>query len=208
MDVNPNGLGYPVAEQNPYLSDVLDQPRALTAVLDSDSEIVPLVRDVDMAGRPRVIISGMGSSHYATHALWAALVRYGVAAWWVDTAQLLDVVDDLVVPGCVLWLTSQSGESAETVALLGRVSSADVHIVGVTNDPASTLGRAADTRIDLHVGDEATVSTKSYLNTLAVGRLVAARLVAPWTRARQSLRVTVDAASGVPARPRRAGGWS
>jgi glutamine---fructose-6-phosphate transaminase (isomerizing) len=195
MDVNPNTSGYPVTGRNPYLSDVLDQPRALTAVLDSSSEIVPLVRDVDLASRPRVILSGMGSSHYATHALWASLVKLGVAAWWVDTAQLLDVVDDLVVPGCVLWLTSQSGESAETVALLGRVSSPDVHVVGVTNDQGSTLGRAADTRLDLRVGDEATVSTKSYVNTLAVARLVAAQLDGTLDQAQQSLRLTVDAAA-------------
>jgi glucosamine--fructose-6-phosphate aminotransferase (isomerizing) len=40
-------------------------------------------------------------------------------------------------------------------------------VVAVTNDPDSPLARRADAVVGLYCGDEATVSTKSYLNSLA-----------------------------------------
>jgi glucosamine--fructose-6-phosphate aminotransferase (isomerizing) len=134
----------------------------------------------------------MGSSHFAGFGLWASLTQLGVPAWWVETAQLLDVADGIVSPNSLLWLTSQSGESAETVALLDRLPTDLSHIVGVTNNADSTLGRAAHTRIDLLAGDEATVSTKSYVNTLAVARLTAAAVTGFEDLALRSLRATVD----------------
>jgi glutamine---fructose-6-phosphate transaminase (isomerizing) len=176
---------------SPYLADVLDQPRALSALLNSTPSILAVPDGVGLANRPRVIISGMGSSHYAGFGLWSSLVKLGVPAWWVETAQLLDVADGMVAPHSLLWLTSQSGESAETVALLDRLPSDHAHVVGVTNNPDSTLGRAADTRIDLVAGDEATVTTKSYVNTLAVFRLVSAQLTGAADAAVSSLRATV-----------------
>lgn len=175
-----------------YLQDVLDQPQALSALLDSAPLIATTSQEVGLTKRPRVIISGMGSSHYAGFGLWMSLVKRGIPAWWIETAQLLDTVDGLVIPDSLLWLTSQSGESAETVALLDRLHLAQVHVVGVTNKPESTLGRSAHTRIDLLAGDEATVSTKSYVNSLAVGRLVAAQLAGTTSETVRSLRATVD----------------
>jgi glucosamine--fructose-6-phosphate aminotransferase (isomerizing) len=180
---------------SPYLADVLDQPRALAALVDSAPSISAAVEACALATRPRVIISGMGSSHFATFGLWSSLVRLGVPAWWVETSQLLDLADGLVAPHSLVWLTSQSGESAETVAALDRLRRDDVHVVGVTNNRDSTLGRGADTRIDLVAGDEATVSTKSYLNTLAAVRIVTASLTGDESSALSSLRATTDSLS-------------
>ena len=180
---------------SPYLADVLDQPRALAALVDSAPSISSAVAESSLTQRPRVIISGMGSSHFATFELWSSLVRLGVPAWWVETTQLLDLADGFVTPQSLLWLTSQSGESAETVALLDRVQRDHVHVVGVTNHPDSTLGQRADTRIDLLAGDEATVSTKSYLNTLATVRLVRASLNGSEPSAVSTLRATTHSLS-------------
>lgn len=185
--------GVTAVPPSPYLSDVLQQPQALSALLDTASSISSVLGDVDLPRRPRVVISGMGSSHVAGLQLWTALIRLGVPAWWIDSAQLLDVCDAIVTPDSVLWLTSQSGESGETVALLDRFSGERVHIVGVTNSPGSALGRAAHTRIDLLAGNEATVSTKSYVNSLAVARLLSGHLAGAGDAALASLRQTVDA---------------
>jgi glucosamine--fructose-6-phosphate aminotransferase (isomerizing) len=68
-------------------------------------------------------------------------------------------------------VTSQSGASGEIAALLGPAdpgpSPRPRAVVGITNEPDSPLGRASDAVIGLHSGPEATVSTKSYLNSLA-----------------------------------------
>jgi glutamine---fructose-6-phosphate transaminase (isomerizing) len=180
-------------EPSAYLSDVLAQPEALAALLDTMPAITSVARDARFASRPRVIVSGMGSSHLAGFGIWAALVRSGVAAWWIDTAQLLDAADDLIVPGTLLWLTSQSGGSAETVALLDRGLPADVDVIGITNNTASRLASAAGAAIDLRAGDEATVSTKSYVNSLAVARVVAASIAGDLDAERARLLASVEA---------------
>ena len=175
-----------------YLGNVLEQPTALTRFLDSAPELVEIVRGLDLAHRPRVILSGMGSSHWATFAAWQVLAAAGLPVWWVETAQLLDVADGLIVPGSLVWLTSQSGESAETVAVLDTLDLSSVHVLGVTNTPNSALGRVANSRIDLLAGDEVSVSTKSYLNTVAASALVAGEHLGQAQDALDSLRRTVD----------------
>jgi len=68
----------------------------------------------------------------------------------------------------LLWVTSQSGESGEVAALVEQGTRArEATLIATTNVPTSTLARAADIVICLGFGEEAAVSTKSYLNTLA-----------------------------------------
>jgi glucosamine--fructose-6-phosphate aminotransferase (isomerizing) len=200
MSVTPDASSQSALARTRYLTDVLDQPQALSSLLDGATSIAAALDGVGLATRPRVIVSGMGSSHFAGFSLWAGLVEMGIPAWWIDTAQLLDAIDGLVVPNTVVWLTSQSGDSAESVALLNRLPAGQVQVVGVTNRESSALGRAADVRIDLRAGDEATVSTKSYVNTLAVNRLVMADLTGRTAAAVTSLRETVSALDSYLAR--------
>jgi glutamine---fructose-6-phosphate transaminase (isomerizing) len=193
MSVTHNNLSVSALAPSPYLSDVLQQPLALSELMDDAASIIAVPRELGLAHRPRVIVSGMGSSNFGGFGLWTKLVEAGIPAWWIETAQLLDCVDGLVTADTLLWLTSQSGESGETVAVLDRLPMERVHVVGVTNNPESTLGRSAHTRIDLRAGDEATVSTKSYVNTLAVNRLVAAAVAGREDEALTSLHATVTA---------------
>jgi hypothetical protein len=72
----------------------------------------------------------------------------------------------------------------EIVKLLDLVERGRVNpalLVGITDDAKSPLASAADVFRPLHSGPEATVSTKSYLNTLGVHRgLSAAFASEPW----------------------------
>jgi glucosamine--fructose-6-phosphate aminotransferase (isomerizing) len=70
-------------------------------------------------------------------------------------------------------ITSQSGASGETVELLNRRTAGQLvagAVVGIADDGNSPLALQSDLFLPLHSGPEATVSTKSYLNTLAVHR--------------------------------------
>ena len=126
----------------------------------------------------RIVLTGMGSSHFAALPTWRRLVEHRLPAWWVDAGQLLDA-PHLVTDRTLLIVTSQSGASGEIVALLeSGVNPAS--LTAVTNDEASPLAKAAHRVIALHSGSEATVSTKSYINTLAAhDRLAAALLNRP-----------------------------
>ena len=126
----------------------------------------------------RIILTGMGSSHYAALPSWRRLVAAGQPAWWIDSGQLLDS-PQLITDDSLLVATSQSGASGEIIALLDLLehTNSDCTVVGLTNDTASPLTTGADCAVLLHSGPEATVSTKSYLNTLAAQDLVASLLL-------------------------------
>ncbi len=152
---------------SPFELDIATQPDALRefAQASPSTELAAIAhRDYD-----RVVFTGMGSSHIAALPSWRQLVAEGRSTWWVDTGQLLDS-PRLITPATLLVISSQSGASGEITALLGpddRQPARPLAIAGITNEPGSPLGRASDAVILLHSGAEATVSTKSYLNTLA-----------------------------------------
>jgi glutamine---fructose-6-phosphate transaminase (isomerizing) len=194
----------------PFERDIGDQAAALLAF--SQSATPPNVSRLLRGHYDRVVLTGMGSSHFAALPSWRRLVEAGYPAWWVDTGQLLDS-PRLITPGTLLIVTSQSGASAETVAVLeSRKSVAPTAtLIAITNDPASPLARQADALMPLHSGAEATVSTKSYLNSLAAHLRIASLLTAgPTQDAADAVKTTTEsgpfpllhaAAAGLTAAP-------
>jgi glucosamine--fructose-6-phosphate aminotransferase (isomerizing) len=151
-----------------------DQPFALKAFVDSK----PLnsVSSHELSRYDRIILTGMGASHYSALPTWRRLVALGLPAWWLSTSELLDS-RALLRDGSLLWITSQSGRSGEIVALLDEISESGRPrcIIGVTSDLDSPLGKTSDIAVDLCCGPEATVSTKSYINSLAAHHLLLVR---------------------------------
>lgn len=150
-----------------YVADIHSQPQALQQLLDSsvDPSVLKLLHG--LGGFRRVILTGMGASLHAQYPAYLALASAGVAAWHVETSELLAGAAGLITADTLLWITSQSGRSAEITALLDRLSGRRPAVVGFTNDLASPLAGSADAVIDLHSGDEHTVGTRSYVNSLA-----------------------------------------
>ena len=148
-----------------YERDMLDQPAALKAFA---SRVFPSgIAALDLASFDRIILTGMGSSDYATTPFELTLARLGLPVWRVQTSRLLEM-PQLIAPRTLLWMTSQSGRSGEIIALLGRLPCRPtLTLIATTNDPASPLAIDADHVLLLQSGTEATVSSKSYLNTLA-----------------------------------------
>ncbi|MFZ0048902.1 MAG: SIS domain-containing protein [Streptosporangiaceae bacterium] len=161
MELNPVPL-------SPFELDIAAQPDALrqfAASAAASSEVAGVL----CADYDRVVFTGMGSSHFAALPSWRQLVATGRGAWWVDSGQLLDS-PRLITPETLLVITSQSGASGEVAALLDADGDQPVvprAVVGITNDEGSSLASSSDAVIALHSGSEATVSTKSYLNSLA-----------------------------------------
>ena len=156
----------------PFELDMLDQPKALAEFPgDQGQELLELVRNPPT----RLVLTGMGSSALAGETLWGELISAGLAAWSVDAARLMSA-PGLITTDTVVIATSQSGASAEVVALLEPIKQRGARLVGVTADNRSPLASAADTVINLGSGFESTVSTKSYLNSLAAHQLIATRI--------------------------------
>lgn len=145
-----------------YEKDIEQQVDALRDQLAS--QLPAQLNSLDLNSYDRIVLAGMGSSDYALIPIERELIERGYPVWRIDAGRLLDM-PQLVTADSLLWVTSQSGMSGEVVALLENVSAAKT-LIGVTNDAASALAQKADVPVLLHSGPEATVSAKSYLNTL------------------------------------------
>ncbi len=119
---------------------MLDQPAVLATLAAAPAPDLP----VDLTLFSRIVLTGMGSSDYATIPLELLLCGRGLPVWRLQTSRLLDT-PEMLVDGTLLWITSQSGRSGEVVALLERISSdRRVTIVATTNDTESPIALAAD----------------------------------------------------------------
>jgi glutamine---fructose-6-phosphate transaminase (isomerizing) len=162
---------------NPYLADILSQPAAIRDALAG----FDVSRVADAADRlrkgtlDRVVIAGMGTSLSGSLPAWQTMVDAGVAAWCLDASELLHTSSALITPRTLLWLVSQSGRSAEILALMDAGRRAG-YVLATTNDEASPVVQNADAWIPMTAGAESTVATKTYVNTLVVNRMAALAL--------------------------------
>ncbi|MFE4834698.1 SIS domain-containing protein [Arthrobacter sp. NPDC056691] len=157
----------------PFELDIAEQPDALRRLA---AAAIPPLRDLAGSRWDRIILTGMGSSHFAGIPTWRKLTELGRPAWSIDTGQLLDSPNAITI-NTLLIVTSQSGASGEVVELLNRRKEgliAPALLIGIGDDTSSPLAVDSDLFLPLHSGSEATVSTKSYLNTLAVHRMLSA----------------------------------
>ena len=171
-------------DRNPYLLDILSQPQALRLALEkTDLRSLKALEQALHDGRfDRIVLTGMGASYYGLYPAWLHLAAAGLPAIWVDAAELVHHTPALVAGRTLLWIASQSGQSAEIVALLHR---SEAHppagLLAMTNDLSSSLAQAARQQggvglkalLQLHAEPESTPSTRTYLHTLALGQLAA-----------------------------------
>lgn len=154
-----------------FESDIREQGAALRRVLDAyaDTENDALVRVRSVGERaPQVVFAGMGSSLSAALPAATRLARCQPTSV-VEAGELLHYGTDGIKPGTVLVLVSQSGRSAETLALGRRMrAGGTVQIVAVTNDADSPLAEIADIALPIHAGSEMTVATKTFMTTFIV----------------------------------------
>jgi fructoselysine-6-P-deglycase FrlB-like protein len=121
----------------------------------------------------RLLMIGMGASHYANRIAEPLYRQAGIEAWATTAAdELTSPVP--TEPGWTRLLVSQSGESGEIVEIVGKLAdTADAF--GITLDRGSTLGRALPSLIGAGGGEIAFAATRSLTVTLALhGALIAA----------------------------------
>jgi glucosamine--fructose-6-phosphate aminotransferase (isomerizing) len=163
-----------------YILDILSQPKFLkTAIGQFDPRsLVPLAKAIQDHGFDRIVITGMGASLYAAYPVWLTLANAGLPAVWLDAAELIHHTPGLVTSKSMLWIFSQSGKSAEIVSAVGyeRMQKPAI-LIATVNNLESPLAKAAQVCIPIHAEVEKTVSTRTYINTLAVGQLAAQALL-------------------------------
>ena len=166
---------------NSYISDILSQPVALKRVLDSfaPESVLTLSKKIHEGEFDRIVITAMGASYNAAYPAYLQLSQLAIPVMLVNAAELGHYARSLISPRTLLWMNSQSGRSAEIVSLLDHIQAAPpAGMIAFTNDDSSPLASAADYHQHIHAGAENMVSTKTYINMLALNSLVALSLSA------------------------------
>ena len=151
---------------------------------------------------PRITISACGSAYYAglvgRHWLEAE-ARLPTDA---DVASELRYREPPLLGGGLGLFISQSGETADTLAALRSLRTANQHILSVLNVPECTMARDSDAVLETLAGPEIGVaSTKAFtaqLTTLACFAIAAGRARGTITPARE--RELVEALLELPSR--------
>lgn len=117
----------------------------------------------------RVVFAGMGTSEFAPEAILGALAQQNIDATTRDAGEWLHY--QRIRMGLSV-LISQSGESVETRLLADQLRD-KTDLVAITNNEASSLAQAAKLVLPMMAGSETAISTKTYVNTLAVLYLMA-----------------------------------
>jgi glucosamine--fructose-6-phosphate aminotransferase (isomerizing) len=161
---------------NPYIIDILSQPDALRKAINefASTPLSAISTRIENGEIDRIVITGMGASYNAAYPAYIQLSKLPIPILHINAAELVHYVGGLIGPHTLLWVNSQSGRSAELLHLLERIKlTLPACLLACVNDESSPLASASDICLPIHAGTETAVSTKTYVNTLAVNLLAA-----------------------------------
>lgn len=158
-------------EDTRFINEILAQAAALRDVAAFSTTpaghgFLRIASDI-LRERSRIIFTGMGTSLHAPYLILRELMAIPPTVEVRDAGELLHFGLAGIRPSDGIVAVSQSGESAETRAVVGALEGR-VPIVSVVNDPGSFMAAHANILLPLHAGAEASISAKTYTNTLAV----------------------------------------
>lgn len=165
---------------NPYISDILSQPDALRRAVCNFSPIrlQDIPARIEKGEIDRIVITGMGASYNAAYPAYQLLTGSPLPVTLVNAAELVHYLGGLITPRTMLWMNSQSGRSAELLHLLEQIkSNPPACTLTCVNDETSPMAVSGDILLPIHAGPENTVSTKTYINTMAVNIIAALQIM-------------------------------
>ncbi|MEI6418777.1 MAG: KpsF/GutQ family sugar-phosphate isomerase [Sphingomonadales bacterium] len=108
-----------------------------------DSSFTDAVGEL-LACRQRVVVSGMGKSGHIARKIAATLAATGTPAHFVHAAEAAHGDAGMVMPGDVLLIFSNSGDTVELQPLYAHAKRLGVRVIGVSRNQGSLLMRTAD----------------------------------------------------------------
>ena len=159
-----------------FFQELAGQPEALHRLADQYAQPELSARLAALPTAPPPLLLGMGASyHSGLVAAWGLRQR----GWPTQAVEATEALNDeggrLRQADSVLYV-SQSGASGEILPVLDRLA-AGAHVTALTNNGDSPLGQRAQAVLPLLAGDELTVATKTFTNSLAILWLLGRR----WT---------------------------
>jgi arabinose-5-phosphate isomerase len=129
----------------------------------------------------RVVVTGMGKSGHISGKIAATLASTGTPSFFMHPAEASHGDLGMITSHDTLLAVSYSGETDEVVTILPLVKRMGAKLISMTGNPGSTLAKAADAHLDVHVDEEACplnlAPTASTTATLAMGDALAVALL-------------------------------
>ncbi|QPI51957.1 KpsF/GutQ family sugar-phosphate isomerase [Massilia antarctica] len=157
-----------------------DAIRALHARLVTDDSVGQAVGLLMECGG-RVVVSGMGKSGHIARKIAATLASTGTPAMFVHPGEAAHGDLGMVTAQDAFIAISNSGETAELMAILPIIKRMGAPLIAMTGNPQSSLALLADVHLDVSVAKEACplnlAPTASTTVTLALGDALAVALL-------------------------------
>lgn len=157
------------------------EARAIAALVPRLDAAFARACELCLDSRGRVIVTGMGKSGHIGGKIAATLASTGTPSFFMHAAEASHGDIGMITRDDVLLALSNSGETAEVLALIPHCSRLGVAIIAITGNAKSTLARAASVHLDVSVTEEACplnlAPTASTTATLAIGDALAVALL-------------------------------
>lgn len=175
---------------NDFLEEIKNQPHALlntfNNIVENEKLAFKKLKSIFANNNNlKVILTGMGSSFFASYISFYILNQHGLHAEMREAGEFLvhsfPINHPQFFKDTIIILISQSGESGEIVALVKKLKDLNEGpiIVGMTNNPYSTLANEAHITLNIKAGKENSVTSKSYVCTLLLLYLMSKMIINP-----------------------------
>ncbi len=164
------------------LKEIHEQPNALKETLrgnvkDGLIDLTDLGIDDILTGIEKIYIVACGTAYHAGLVGRMIIEKLAHIPVETDIASEFRYRDILWQPNSMMIVISQSGETADTLAVLREAKRCGIKVLAVTNVVGSSVAREADRVIFTHAGPEiAVASTKAYSTQLLVMYLLGLHL--------------------------------
>lgn len=177
-----------------FRREIREQPEALRRLLAAQDELTAVGRALRERAPSFVRLVGHGTSdNAAAYGVYAFGLLAGRTAFRdsISLAVYYGVEQDFEQSAVIA--LSQSGRTPDVVAYVERARARGALTIGITNEPDSELGRAAELVVPLCAGPElAVAATKTYTTQLAALALLAAAAGGREKEAANALQRTTD----------------
>lgn len=130
-----------------------------------------------LATKGRVILSGIGKSGHIARKISSTFASTGTPSAFVHPAEASHGDLGMVMPGDLVILISNSGETAELRDIVAHVTRFSIPMIGISSRESSTMMAAATLRLTLpetqEASDQVKAPTTSTTLTLALGDALA-----------------------------------
>ncbi len=195
------------------LKEIMEQPQSIADSMrgrvNAEAGTITLGGLIGMVetlqNAQRIIICACGTSWHAGlvgEYLIEEIARIPVE---VEYASEFRYREPILREGDVVFVISQSGETADTLAAVRQAKQNGIPVIGIVNTVGSTIARETDAGVYLHAGPEIGVaSTKAFTSQVTVLTMIALKMAEGRTVSDERMKEMLTELASVPGKIERA----